>query len=383
MNSVGFIRTEYLILPEIFLYNEITSLKKFNPVVLTHETHNLDVFPHQPVITLNIWADELALRKGFSLGRPISTLKKLRHYLKAKRYFHDIIQKHNIRILHAEFGPEGVYGLFIKESFGLPLVTSFRGYDLYLEPVRNPGIYDELFEKGDLFLFRSKSMLKDAVKIGCPNDRSRVHHTSLDLNRLPYAARKLPSKRKPIKLLSVGRFVEKKAPLLAVEVFSKLCETRENLEFTMVGGGPLFEETKGMVKKCGLEGKVHLPGFVPYADVVSEMLSSHIFFMPFQTASDGDKEGIPNSLKEASATGMPVVSTFHSGITEAVIDGKTGLLASEGDVEGLVDKLSYLIENQDLWGQFGMAGRELMEEEFDIIKETEKLEGFYSELLGE
>jgi glycosyltransferase involved in cell wall biosynthesis len=104
--------------------------------------------------------------------------------------------------------------------------------------------------------------------------------------------------------------------------------------------------------------------------------------MPFKTAPDGDKEGIPNSVKEASATGLPVVSTFHSGVPEAVLDGKTGLLADEEEEDALVGKLSYLIENQDVWSIFGKAGRELMEKEFDIIKETEKLEGFYSKLLA-
>jgi len=276
---------------------------------------------------------------------------------------------------------EGVYALPIKTSFNLPLVTSFRGYDLYLEPGRSPGVYDELFEEGDLFLFRSTSMLEDALKLGCPKKKCRVQHSGIDTKKIPFKERDQLKEDEPIKLLFVGRFVEKKAPLLAVEVFTRLCEVYGNLEFTMIGDGSLFKETKGMVKKCGLEGKVHLPGFVPYADVVCEMLSSHIFFMPFQTASDGDKEGIPNSLKEASATGMPVVSTFHSGITEAVIDGKTGLLAPEGDIDGLVEKLSHLIDNPDLWNDLGQAGHKLMEEEFDIRKETQKLERFYEELI--
>jgi colanic acid/amylovoran biosynthesis glycosyltransferase len=143
-----------------------------------------------------------------------------------------------------------------------------------------------------------------------------------------------------------------------------------------------LENARRRIEERGLSQSIELLGYQPHNKVIEEMLDSHIFFMPFKTAPDGDKEGIPNSVKEASATGLPVVSTFHSGVPEAVLDGKTGLLADEEEEDALVGKLSYLIENQDVWSIFGKAGRELMEKEFDIIKETEKLEGFYSKLLA-
>jgi len=85
---------------------------------------------------------------------------------------------------------------------------------------------------------------------------------------------------------------------------------------------------------------------------------------------------------EAMATGLPVVSTYHAGIPELVIDKKTGFLVPEKDVDGLVDRLDYLIAHPELWEKLGSEGREVVEEKFDLFKQVRKLEKTYRSLLN-
>ncbi len=82
------------------------------------------------------------------------------------------------------------------------------------------------------------------------------------------------------------------------------------------------------------------------------------------------------------ATGLPVVSTYHAGIPELVIDGKSGFLVPEKDIDGLVDRLSYLIAHPELWEKLGSQGREVVEEKFNLFKQVRKLEGIYKSLLN-
>jgi len=154
----------------------------------------------------------------------------------------------------------------------------------------------------------------------------------------------------------------------------------KNMELNIVGTGKLRGKLEGFIRKNNLND-VHLLGYQPHSKVIEEMSKSHILIQPSVTACDGDKEGIPNVLMEAQATGMPVLSTFHSGIPEAVIDGKTGFLVEEKNSDALSEKLEYLIENQDLWSKLGKAGREHVERDFNIIKQTRRLEEIYDGLL--
>ena len=109
-------------------------------------------------------------------------------------------------------------------------------------------------------------------------------------------------------------------------------------------------------------------------------VDSHIFLQPSTRTSDGDIEGIPNALKEAMATGMPVIATRHSGIPELVKDGMSGLLVPEGDVTALANCLTQLLGNPESWPPLGKFARELVLQTFDIHPVTESLIDLYESL---
>jgi colanic acid/amylovoran biosynthesis glycosyltransferase len=107
------------------------------------------------------------------------------------------------------------------------------------------------------------------------------------------------------------------------------------------------------------------------------MQRSHLLVAPSVTAEDGDQEGIPNVLKEAMATGMPVVSTYHSGVPELVEHGVTGLLAPERDAAALAAALTELVDHPESWTSFALAARRKVEEEYDAERLNDDLVAAY------
>ena len=107
------------------------------------------------------------------------------------------------------------------------------------------------------------------------------------------------------------------------------------------------------------------------------------FILASSTSRDGDMEGIPVVLMEAQACGMPVVSTLHSGIPEVVLDGESGVLVPEGDVDALTERLQYLVEHPELWPEMGRRGRKLVEQKYDIKMLNSRLVRIYEALLND
>jgi colanic acid/amylovoran biosynthesis glycosyltransferase len=114
--------------------------------------------------------------------------------------------------------------------------------------------------------------------------------------------------------------------------------------------------------------------------VREKIAQAHLFLLPSVTGSDGDQEGIPVSLMEAQACGLPVVSTRHSGIPELVHDGKSGLLADERDVPGIANAIIWLIEHSEEWINMGKEGRKIVEANFNIHTLNQELVSLYEQV---
>jgi colanic acid/amylovoran biosynthesis glycosyltransferase len=137
------------------------------------------------------------------------------------------------------------------------------------------------------------------------------------------------------------------------------------------------------IEKGKLGSKVSLPGYQPYDVMLNEARTHHVFLSPSVTAADGDTEGgAPVTIIEMAASGMMVVSTTHCDIPGVIRNGETGLLAAERDVDGLVERLEWLVANPDAWRAMQDAGREHIEAEFDARRQGERLGEVYAELVG-
>ncbi len=290
----------------------------------------------------------------------------------------------NFDVIHCHFGPNGIHGSLLKKM-GVrgKYITTFHGYDMSSIILNNGEmIYKDLFNDGDLFLPISDYWGKKLIDLGCDENKIIVHRMGINLQNLKFLERK-KQPEKPIRILTVGRLVEKKGHKYSIQAISKVIKKCRNIEYVIAGGGPLRKELENLVSELRIEDYVKFLGPVNQDEVLNLYDQAHIFLLPSMTASDGDKEGIPVALMEAQAMGLPVISTLHSGIPELVIDGKSGFLVPEKDVDTLVKKIEYLIEHPEIWPKFGSYGRKFVEEKYNIRKLNQRLLEIYSNLIKE
>jgi colanic acid/amylovoran biosynthesis glycosyltransferase len=172
----------------------------------------------------------------------------------------------------------------------------------------------------------------------------------------------------------VGRFVEKKG---ADDLVAALASLGRPVSAVFIGDGPHLAEMRGYARSLRVDAT--FLGAQPAAEVYRLLAESRVLAAPSRTAADGASEGLPTTIVEAMALGLPVVSTHHSGIPEAVEDGVTGLLGPEGDREALAANLRKLLDDPDLQAVMGAAARARAVANFDVVKQSHRLEALYEE----
>jgi colanic acid/amylovoran biosynthesis glycosyltransferase len=324
---------------------------------------------------------------GIGLRSPLRALKWLRKYREGLISLDRLnlllpFFKDRFDIVHCHFGPNGHFGIFLKKAgIGIPVVTAFHGYDMSQVVVsEGRDVYKSLFEKGDLFLPVSEYWKRKLIELGCDESKIIVCHMGIDLRRFEY----VPHARcagEPVQLLSVGRLVEKKGHEYLIRALAKAVSSGRDINLTVAGDGPLKGKLVSLAGELNLSERVSFLGAIDQDAVAELFRTAHIFVLPSVTAANGDQEGIPVSIMEAQAMGMPVLSTLHSGIPELVADGRSGYLVNERDVEALADRLGYLVDHPDIWPELGAAGRKIVEAGFDLETGIDRLTEIYGKLI--
>jgi len=361
---------------ETFIYHYISNLQHFHPICLCWGLANLKQFPFPQ--------DDM-----YSLALKRYTLKWL-FYGGLKKIFNrdfraeKIIKGHKARLIHAHFGPFGVYAINLKKVLGIPLITSFYGFDISQLPQKKEWIerYKILFQESNLFFVEGPYMKSQLVVLGCPEKKIQIQRIAIPLDKIPFRPRKPKAADEKVILIFAGRFVEKKGLLYALAASRMVYEKYKNFEFRIIGDGRLKPAIEKFIKNNRMVDYVKLLGFLTYENYLKEMQQADIFIHPSITASDGDSEGgAPTTILEAQAMGMPVVTTYHADIPNIVVPNTSALLSNEKDMLSLSQNITYLLENQDIWGNMGSVGREFVYTYHDIRKEVNALEKKYNSLL--
>ena len=293
-------------------------------------------------------------------------------------------------LIHAHFGPDGLLALPAARRLGIPLVTTLHGYDVsrsraaLLRSGRPSWIRyalrrQRLVDSGELFVAVSDAVRRRAIASGYPEERTLTHRIGVDLSRL---TRRPPGSGEAATILHVGRLVEKKGTHLLLRAFARLLRTIPDARLVVIGEGPRRAELERLAGALALGGSVRFLGEQKPEAVAEWMRRSALLAAPSLTAADGDAEGLPIVILEAAASGLPVIGSDHSGIPEAVIDGRTGFLVPEGEVEPLAARIADLIADPALAERLGGEARALVEREFDLARQTAKLERIYDGLTG-
>lgn len=257
-----------------------------------------------------------------------------------------------------------------------PWVLSLHGHDLLVRArsLRDPSSWT----RADLVIVPSRFMADAATAFGIDAERVRVIPSGIDLHRIPFASRR-PDTDGSITILFVGRFVDKKGAVDAAAAVAAVARTRSLVRAEFVGYGERQAEVTAALAPLGDRATV-IDGSIPGA-VARAMASAHVLVSPSRTAPDGDAETLSVVNLEAQAFGLPIVTTRHGGIPDAVTP-ESAVMVDEGDQAALVAALGALVDDPSRWPDMGAAGRRHVESRFELAARTADVEAEYARLIG-
>ena len=285
------------------------------------------------------------------------------------------IEPSAIRIFHVHFGVTFNEFNPLFSTMDRNVIVSFHGADAseYLQQ-HGSGFYEKLFQRANVITTPSEAMKRILIDNGCPLEKIVIHKYGVDLEN--FRPDEQPKATEEIIFLSVARLVEKKGLRYSLKAFAKL-QTTKRKTYLIIGEGPLETELKELCRALDIEGNVAFLGSKDAAEVQQHMRNAHVFVLTSVTATSGDQEGLPVTLIEAHASGLPVISTHHAGIPELVIDGETGFLCEEKSVSCIVTMMNELADNDILRNQFSISARNRVKNDFNLESLNMKLSSIY------
>ena len=364
------------------IYRQLSAVNRFQVKVFTAKRENPEQFPFDDVVVVPRgpwrWLRRIIVQQ--LLDSPLflsrSESGRLRTQLKA----------HRCQLLHVFFGNTAVQLLPVlsEKTRRYPTVVSFHGADVLVELDKEPyhrALLDML-GRVDLVLARSQSLINALVELGCPPAKIRLNRTGIPLGKFPYQARTWPTDD-AWRLFQACRLIEKKGLATTLHAFARFVQTHPRSVLTIAGEGPDQPALQRLAAGLGIADKVRFPGFLTQDDLRQHLYASHFFLHPSERGKDGNQEGVPNSLLEAMATGLPVFATDHGGIPEAVENGVSGVLVAEKDAAALAQAMLDAAADPSGLTTMSEAAAKSVADNFSLNAQTRKLEDYYQEAMEE
>lgn len=365
--------------PQPFISDQARGLRAFDPVVFARDRIDVSTWGHTRIYAAQDspgWTDS-------SFTEPLPGFDDV------PAIFTAALKRHDIRLMHAHHAMFALEFLTLSQLAPLPLIVSCYGFDVSGFPASCPANAKRLrmlFDHANLVLAMSEDMREDLIGLGCDEKRVAIHRPAIDISRFRYRGTQESAATGEIRIFSVSDFTAKKGTVDLVRAFAMVHSALPQVRLHLVGA-PIttarssYDETREEIQRLGIGDYVSMPGWNPY-DRQCELYGKYdLFVLASKTAMDGSKEGVPAVVLEAMATGVPVVSTWHAGIPEAVADGVTGLLVNEGDVAALADAIAALAVNPRRRAAMGAAGRMRIVERFALQAQCARLEDLYQSVL--
>ena len=293
------------------------------------------------------------------------------------KYLAMFFAQKDIRIVLANYGIIGVNILKACQEAKVKLVVHFHGFDTSEKSILKAYAerYKVLFNYAENIIAVSNQMAEKLIELGALRENVSIIpcgiNTELFSGASPLTAKK--------NIYFVGRFTAKKAPDKLLLSFSLVVKKHPDAMLHLIGEGELLDETVSLAHKLGLSKNVVFHGKQKPEFVISELRKAKIFIQHSVVAPSGDSEGTPNTVLEASSIGLPVVSTKHAGINQAVIDGQTGYLVDEHDWQSMGEKINLLLSNDLLCQEMGKAGRIHIMQNYNLNLQTDKIKAILNQ----
>lgn len=280
------------------------------------------------------------------------------------------LKKHHIDVVLAEYGTHAHLILPYIKKARLPLIVHFHGFDASVtNVVENHNHYKKVFQYASKIIAVSHKMEQMLLDIGCPPEKLvyNVYGPQPEFLNVQSTFSKK-------QFIAIGRFTDKKAPYYTILAFKKAVEKHPDARLVMAGDGQLLNACKNLARYLKIDSQVLFPGVIS-PEAYRELLTESLAFVQHSiTAETGDMEGAPLAILEASAAGLPVVSTIHAGIPDVIINNETGLLCEEHDVDGMSTNMIALLDNVDLAKKMGKSGKENIKNHFPMERHISKLQ---------
>lgn len=334
----------------------------------------------KPVITVNDGWYPMAVSDGTRVFPKIldigfgvlikKTLPKLYHKL-FTHYFSNLLLRNKIDSVMAEYGPMAVSVNDSCEKLNIPLIVHFHGFDVFADITRKQYLkkYVKVFETAKVLIAVSNDMRNELIKLGASPAKTVFIPCGVNAT-LFHGANPLNAETV---FISVGRFTAKKAPHLTIKAFDIVLKQLPNAKLILIGDGELFNQSKDLAKQLGIENAIDFKGVLPPDKIAEELRNAKIYVQHSMFAPNGDSEGLPGTVLEASVSELPVVSTKHAGIKDAVQNGITGYLVDEGDYVKMAEYMIKLALDSEQAQEMGKRGRQFVLDNFTIEITTTKI----------
>jgi colanic acid/amylovoran biosynthesis glycosyltransferase len=365
----------------LHIYRQITALERCIPVVIAQKREQAGRYPFEPIHIVPKPSTHFLRRFWFRQLRDAPWQISNREL----RALQSILTKTDAGLLHIYFGQIAVHLLPLIRAWERPSIVSFHGADVLVD-LNKPAYRDatrQMLNAVNLVLVRSESLRRAVIQLGCDEKKIEIQRTGIPLDEFPFRERNfVAAAATEWRFVQAGRLIEKKGLPVTLRAFAVFLRQYPNAKLTIAGEGPLLGRLQNLARDLNIDGRVLFTGFVSQERLREIYYASHIFLHPSQTGRDGNQEGIPNSMLEAMASGLPVFATAHGGIPEAIENDVSGVLVPERDHEKLAAALLDAAKDPGFLSRMARNGAETVRKNFDLSAQARRLEDTYLRIMG-
>jgi glycosyltransferase involved in cell wall biosynthesis len=345
--SIAMVTSGFPRISETFALNELVALERTGAVAAIFATKPGDGCPSHPGAELLLDRTEV-LPRGSAEEQASRVVERLR-------------AKH-VRGIHGYFAhaPAAVAER-AAARLGVPYSFSAHARDIRKVPAA------ELRQRASRAARVIACNHDAAGELRCMGGKVELVPHGVDVRRFAPAP---PPRAEPVRLLAVGRLVEKKGFDVLIHALARL---GGSLRLRIIGDGPLRGRLERAVGLTGLADRVELSETVTHRELPSAYADAHTVIVPSVEDATGDRDGLPNVVLEAMASGRPVVASAIAAIPSAIEDGRSGLLVPPGDPAALAGAVARVASDGALRERMGAAGRLVVERRFELGECTNRL----------
>ena len=319
---------------------------------------------------LKVWAerfDKLFRKSNRHFGMKI-------HVAIAERQLITALSEFKPHVAYIDHGQNAVLARSSLIKLGIPFVVHFHGRDAsqLLDRLDYIKEIQQVFLDAASIIVASGHIRRRLILSGCPESRIKLVRLGIEPSLIP-AGDWRHRRSLPPSMIHLGRLTEKKNPIALLHTFHLVRKRIPEAQLTIIGDGSLRTAVVKRTRELGIERSSHILGSIQRERAVKILADQWVFVQHSVTSSNGDQEGFGVSMLEGACSGLPVVSTFHDGIPENVIDGVTGFLVVEYDYETMAKRVIDLMRNPNIAEKMGMAGRRRVLDHFQLRHRVNKI----------